>query len=183
VPKYRRNYDGDCFFFTVVTRERMDVFDRAENRRFLSDAIDAARQRWPWEMTAIVLLPDHIHMLWRMKLSDTNYSRRISHIKRLFTRAYLAAGGKEMDVPEGQERKRHRGVWQRKFWEHTIRDARDFQMHMDYIHVNPVKHGFVERPADWPWSSFHRYVREEWYEPDWCGRCELPRNTEYLWPE
>jgi len=131
----------------------------------------------------MVLLPNHLHMLWRMDEQDTDYSLRISILKKRFTRAYLKSGGHEAEVEAGQMRHRLRGVWQRRFWEHTIRDAKDFRMHLDYIHVNPVKHGLVERPADWRWSSFQRYVDMGWYEPDWCGRVELPSAVEYYWCE
>jgi putative transposase len=137
----------------------------------------------PWEMTAVVLLPDHLHLIWRLPCGDVDYSTRVSLLKKRFTLAYLAAGGDEAAVPTGQCRHRLRGVWQRRFWEHVIRTAKDFRMHLDYIHLSPVKHGLAARPSEWPWSSFHRYVRRGWYEPGWCGRRDLPGNVEYLWPE
>ena len=180
MPSYRRRHDGEYFFFTVVAQVRIRVFDQACFREALSDALRRTRAERPWEMTAIVLLPDHLHMLWRMPGEDKDYSGRISLWKRRFTDAYLALGGPEAPVPEGQRRKRNRGVWQAKFWEHTIRDGRDFRMHLDYIHANPVKHGLAQRPGDWQWSSFHRYVEMGWYEPDWCGRVDLPEAVEYL---
>jgi len=183
VPNYRRNYHGQYFFFTLVTAGRAAIFQAAWARRRLAAAMAKTRRQLPWEMTAIVLLPDHLHMFWALTAPDRDYSRRISSIKRRFTRAYLAEGGMEGTVPAGQRRKRHRGVWQRRFWEHTIRDAGDFRRHLDYIHLNPVKHGLVKRVADWPWSSFHRYVRMGWYKPDWLGRIDLPGSVEYFWPE
>lgn len=131
----------------------------------------------------MVLLPDHLHMLWRMPDDDTDFSTRIAALKKRFTRAYLREGGRDSDVPPGQVRHRLRGVWQRRFWEHTIRDAKDFRLHLDYIHANPMKHGLVDRPEHWPHSSFHRYVELGWYEPDWCGRVDLPGAVEYVWPE
>lgn len=149
----------------------------------LGKAMRRTRADWPWQTLGIVLLPDHLHMLWRMPADDTDYSRRITSIKRRFTRAYLDSGGIEGTPPPGQHRKRHRGVWQKRFWEHTIRDDRDFRMHLDYIHLNPVKHGLTDTPEDWPWSSFHRYVQMEWYEPDWHGRVDLPGTVEYVWRE
>ncbi|MFW5869762.1 MAG: REP-associated tyrosine transposase [Planctomycetota bacterium] len=183
MPSYRRNYHGDLFFFTLVTADRKPIFASAANRRRLSSAMRRTRIDRPWETVAIVLMPDHLHMLWRMPNGDRDYSGRISSIKRRFTRAYLAGGGREADVPRGQQRHRRRGVWQRKFWEHTIRDARDYHRHMDYIHMNPVKHGLVQRARDWPASSFHRYVKAGWYEPDWAGRMDLPGSVEYFIPE
>ncbi len=134
-------------------------------------------------MTAVVLLPNHLHMIWEMPEGDTDYSRRIAILKKRFTRVYLQQSGSEAVVSHGQQRHRRRGVWQPRFWEHTIRDAKDFRLHLDYIHGNPVKHGLVLRPVDWPWSSFHRYVSEGLYEPDWCGRVDLPGQVEYPWPE
>ena len=183
MPSYRRNYHGEYFFFTLVTHRRMRIFDKGRWRDMLSAAIRETRKEHPWEMTAIVLLPDHLHMLWGLPPDDTDYSRRISLLKRRFTRAYLAAGGREAPVTQGQKHKRYRGVWQRKFWEHTIRNAKDLRMHVDYIHLNPVRHRLVTAPRDYPWSSFHRYVREGQYEGDWCGRIDLPENVDYLWME
>jgi len=181
MPNDRRNRHGEYFFFTLVTQARMPIFAGRAARRLLSEAMRTTRRRRPWEMTAIVLLPDHLHMLWRMPEGDHDYSGRISALKRRFTRAYLLQGGPEAPVPAGQKLKRHRGVWQRKFWEHTIRDTKDFHMHLDYIHLNPVKHGLARRPRDWPWSSFRRYVKRGWYEADWCGRTDLPGNNKYAW--
>ena len=128
---------------------------------------------------AIVLLPDHMHMIWRLPPGDSDYSGLLARIKRRFTQAYLAAGFAGADVTHGQKRKGYRGVWQPRFWEHTIRDERDFKMHLDCTHMNPVKHRLVAKPADWPWSIFHRYVRMGEYEVDWCGRTDLPDQVEY----
>jgi putative transposase len=149
----------------------------------LREAMAKTRQERPWALEAVVLLPDHLHMLWRLPEGDVDYSMRMAALKKRFTRAYLAAGGTEAWVSPGQARHRRRGLWQRRFWEHTIRDARDFHLHVDYIHLNPVKHGLARRPIDWPHSSFRRYVEMGWYEPDWSGRADLPENVEYLWTE
>lgn len=120
-------------------------------------------------------------MLWRLPDDDDDYAKRIAALKRRFTRGYLSAGGVEGELSTSQRRQRCRGVWQKRFWEHRIRDARDFRMHVDYIHTNPVKHGLATYPRDWPYSSFQRYVAMGWYEPDWCGRTDLPQNAEYVW--
>ena len=170
-------------FLTLVTADRRGLFAASAARALLRDAIARTMAERPWEMVAIVLLPDHLHMLWRVAPEDGDYSTRVSVLKRRFTRGFLAQGGGEGPVPRGQRRHRLRGVWQRRFWEHTIRDGRDFRMHLDYIHLNPVKHGWAGRPGDWAWSSFHRYVKMGWYESDGCGRCDLPGSVEYLWPE
>jgi putative transposase len=183
MPNYRRKRDGSLYFFTVVTCDRRPIFDAQFARDLLSDAIERTRQDRPWVTEAIALLPDHMHMLWRMPEGDVAYSARLAAIKKRFTRAYLGAGGTEGSVASGQQRHRRRGVWQQRFWEHTIRDAKDFHLHMDYIHMNPVKHGLVARPGDWPHSSFQRLVASGWYEADWSGRTDLPGNVEYTWPE
>lgn len=128
-----------------------------------------------------MLLPDHIHMLMRLPPEDGNLSIRVSAIKQNFTRNYLSASRKESPVSEGREHKRYRGLWQPRFWEHTIRDARDLTMHMDYIHANPLKHGLVKQVVDWPWSSFHRYLKLERYESDWAGHVTLPHEVEYFY--
>jgi putative transposase len=121
----------------------------------------------------MVLLPDHLHFLMALPSGDVDYSTRIGQIKRTFTAGWLAAGLEEGESCGGRMRQRYRGVWQKRFWEHTIRDARDFAMHLDYIHVNPVKHRLVEWPRDWEWSSFHRYMKAGWYDRDWCGHIEI----------
>lgn len=183
MPNYRRKRQGSLYFFTLVTHDRRPIFGVATARRLLRDAIERTRRDHPWTIEAIVLLPDHLHTLWRLPPGDTDYSARIAAIKKRFTRSHLAHCGREVTVLPGQRRHRRRGVWQRRFWEHAIRDARDFRMHLDYIHVNPVKHGLVDRPADWPHSTFAKYVEQGWYDPDWCGRTDLPGNVEYAWQE
>ena len=180
MPGYRR-WHGEMVFLTLVTAGRRKLFLSEQPRRLLRQAMERTRHQRPWTTVGLVLLPDHIHMLWRMPTDDLDYSVRISALKNCFTRAFLWSGGQEAPVPAGQCRHGLRGVWQRRFWEHTIRDARDFRMHLDYIHLNPVKHGLAERVRDWPWSTFHQYVLRGWYEPDWQGCVELAGSTEYLW--
>lgn len=183
MPYYRRNHIGEYFFITLVTRNRMQLFHDESARRLLHIAIKETQLQRPWKMDAIVLMPEHIHMLWIMPQNDNDYSTRISILKRKFTNTYLGSGGREASVPEGQKKRRLHGVWQQKFWEHTIKDAKDYNMHLDYIHTNPVRHGYVEKPKDWPWSSFNRHVKDGHYESDWQGRTDLPENTGYLWME
>ena len=183
MPNYRRKHEGNLYCFTLVTRGRRPLFADESARRLLRHAMDQTRRDHPWETVGMVLLPDHLHFLWELPKGDSAYSQRIATIKKRFTRAYLAAGGTEASIPTGQRRLRLRGVWQQRFWEHTIRDHRDLHMHLDYIHMNPVKHGLANRPADWPWSSFHRYIKEQWYEEDWSGRVELPGSVDYLCTE
>jgi putative transposase len=182
MPSYRRRHiPGAYVFITMVTHERRRVFASARWRDLLRECIEFVRKDHPFEMTAMALMPDHLHMLWKLPESDTDYSQRISLIKRRFTYTYLRNGGEESTSTTSRQRQRVRGVWEKRFWEHTIRDARDFHLHLDYIHMNPVKHGLASSPSDWKWSSFHRFVERDWYEPDWSGRTDLPSNVQYLW--
>ena len=181
--EYRRaRVEGGTYFFTVVAHSRRPILTLAPARGPLGGAFREVRRIHPFELVGLVLLPDHLHMLMRLPESQADYSVRMGGIKRHFTSAYLAGGGREGTATPGQARKRLRGVRQGRFWEHTIRDPRDLRMHMDYIHVNPVKHALAARPVDWAWSSFHRYVRLGWYEPDWSGRADLPGQVEYYEP-
>ena len=108
--------------------------------------------------------------MWALPGNDTDYSTRWRHIKGAFTHEWLKEGGEERWVRPGQDREGRRGVWQPRFFEHTIRDEDDFEKHLDYIHYNPVKHGLVALPSDWPWSSLHRWIRDGGYPADWgCG--------------
>ena len=132
------------------------------------------RRRRPFEQQAIVLLPDHLHVLWRLPEGDTDYSTRIAQLKKRFTRAYLAAGGREGRPTPSRRKHRVRGVWEKRFMEHTIRDYRDYKRHLDYIHANPVKHGPVSMPKDWPYSTFLQYVEAGEYDLNWCGDVGLP---------
>ena len=102
---------------------------------------------------------------------DTNFSARWSVIKKEFTKSFLAAGGTDHAVSDGKQRERRRGVWQRRFWEHTIEDEDDFETQFDYIHYTPVKHGLAKCPKEWSASSFHRWVEQGVYAKDWgCGK-------------
>ncbi len=122
----------------------------------------------------MVLLKDHFHLLCGIPNDDQDYSTRIRLIKRRFTHAYLRNGGTEGETTQSRERRNVRGIWQKRFYEHTIRNQREYNQHVEYIHMNPVKHGLVSRPTDWPWSSLHRYIRQGLLEPDWFGSADLP---------
>ncbi len=123
-------------------------------------------------MPAIVLLYDHLHLILSLPSGDDDFSTRLASIKANFTRKYLSAGGEEQSISESRYRRGNRGVWQRRFYEHLIRDMDDLHRHLDYIHYNPVKHGLVRCPHAWEHSSFHRAVERMDYEPAWgccCG--------------
>jgi putative transposase len=150
---------GATWFFTVVTRGREPWLRKREATTALREAIRATRSACPFEIVAAVVLPDHIHMIWTLPEDDADYGKRWSLIKRLT--------GDRLIQAESTTARRERGLWQRRFWEHRIRDEDDRDRHVDYIHHNPVKHGLAAKAADWPHSSIHRYIRNGWIAADW----------------
>lgn len=168
MPNYRRwRILGGTYFFTVVTERRRRFLVTDVARLALRNAFAHVRRERPFTVDAIVLLPDHLHTVWTLPPGDADYSTRWRLIKTHFTDHYLTSGGKESSRSAGRVDKRERGVWQRRFFEHTVRDESDMKRCIDYVHVNPLKHGLVERVVDWPWSSFHRYVKLGEYAADW----------------
>jgi putative transposase len=145
MPRYiRAQQPGGTFFFTVVTHGRRKLFYEINNRRTLKKVIMEVQATHPFTVDAWVLLPEHLHCIWTLPEGDTDFSKRWGLIKARFSK----------------ELKGHRTtpVWQNRFWEHLIRDDLDLHRHLDYIHYNPVKHGLVASPGDWPASTFHRFV-------------------------
>jgi putative transposase len=174
MSEYRRCFQpGGTYFFTVVTYERRPIFQDAMARTLLGATMRDVAEEFPFQTFATVLLPDHLHCVWTLPTSDSDFSGRWNEIKGRFTKSWLESGGADQPVTSAQAARRRRGIWQRRFWEHTVRDETDLERCCDYIHYNPVKHGYVARLADWPWSSFHRFVRAGHYPPDW-GRTEPP---------
>jgi putative transposase len=158
---YRRAYHpGGCYFFTLVTEHRRPLLIAEIDP--LRRAFRLALERRPVTLDAIVVPPDHLHTLWRLPDGDADYATRWMHIKRLFSARFAA----QPSCPS-QAHKREKGIWQRRYWEHVIRDETDWHRHMDYIHYNPVKHGLCAAPIDWPQSSFRRAVAEGLYAADW----------------
>ena len=156
VPNYRRDYTGTVYFFTLVTHKRQPFLTTPKARFCLRHGIEDCRQRFPFEIKGWVLLPDHLHCLWELSLQDNDYSRRWSIIKRRFTQTF--GNGQDFSPP----------FWQKRFWARRISDDQDFEDHLNYIHFNPVKHGFVPAASQWPWTSFHSYVKMGLYPPDWA---------------
>jgi putative transposase len=162
---YRRNFiPGGCFFFTVNLADRQQRL-LTENIEALRSAFRETRQRHSFTIDAVVVLPDHVHAIWTMPEGDRDFATRWRLIKSTFSRN-VAAGE---PVSASRAAKRERGIWQRRYWEHTIRDEDDFARHIDYVHINPVKHGLVTRVRDWPHSSFHSMVKLGIYPEDWAG--------------
>lgn len=167
---YRRWYvNGGTFFFTVVTYARRPILTTEHGRTFLRSAIESVRMRRPFSLVATVLLPDHWHLIMQLPQGDSRYSIRMKEIKSQFTEQWLAAELPEAKVTESQLKRGERGIWQPRFWEHTVRDEEDLERCVDYIHWNPRKHSLVDRVRDWRWSSFHRFVQLGQYDIDWGG--------------
>ena len=174
---YRRYFQpGGSYFFTVVTFDRVPLFKKEPARNILRAVFLEAKRDWPFEMPAIVLLPDHLHAIWTLPPGDDRYPTRWGWIKKEFTKRWLSAGGRERRVSQAKRSDRRHGVWQRRYWEHLLRDEEDFERHFDYIHYNPVKHGYVACPKDWPYSSFHRWVREGVLDENWACGLKRPLN-------
>ena len=167
---YRRaDVAGGTFFFTVVSERRRPILTQPDIRDALRSAITAVRQDHPFRILGWVLLPDHLHAIWRLPEGDADFSTRWSQIKRRVTRDCGKANFDPALLTPRRVIKRQGTIWQHRFWEHLIRDEDDFRRHMDYLHFNPVKHGLVARVGDWPYSSFHRFVREGVYPADWAA--------------
>lgn len=172
---YRRWYvPGGTYFFTVVTYRRRPLFRDPAARQLLGDLMRQTAESRPFATVAIVLMWDHLHCLWTLPPGDSDYSSRWKDIKSDFTREWLRRGGTELPVGAAKRARGRRGVWQPRFHEHTIRDTRDLENHLDYIHYNPVKHDCAIRPWDWPASSFRRFVQLGQYEPGWGSQGEPP---------
>ena len=165
---YRRNYvPGGTFFFTVTLADRRSavLVDRVD---LLRDAYQSVIAKRGIETVAVCVMPDHLHAIWTMPAGDADYSLAWALIKARFSRS-LALSDRHLAANSHGELP----VWQRRFWEHTIRDERDLENHVNYIHYNPVKHGHAARPADWPHSSFHRFVRDGLLTIDWASSVDL----------
>lgn len=172
MASYYRNYvEGGTYFFTVVTHHRRPILTSHSSRQLLGEAFRVVRRRWPFSVQAIVLLPDHLHAVWSLPTGDADYPIRWQKIKEHFTKAYLKA---VVDVPTRRNGRGERMLWQPRFWEHTCRDERDLKRCVDYVHYNPLKHSHVLRVRDWPWSSFHRYVKLGEYSNSWGAEDPCP---------
>jgi len=174
MTNYRRfKHTGATWFFTVNLAER-------KGNRLLIDRIDCLRasfahvkHKHPFKIEAAVILPDHLHCIWTLPEGDADFSTRWGLIKANFSRQ-IDNGER---ISQSRQKRGERGLWQRRFWEHKIRDEVDYQQHVDYIHWNPVKHGWVESVKDWSHSSFHLYVAKGIYQQNWGRGIDLPELT------
>src|SRR3990167_4186492 len=166
MPDYRRAWHpGGTYFFTVnlLRRNGNDLLTRRINA--LRSSVSVVRQAHPFHIHGWVVLPDHLHCIIELPAGDMDYSTRWRLIKIGFSKA-IPVTERRSSV---RQRRGERGIWQRRYWEHLIRDETDFRAHMDYVHVNPLKHGLVARVQDWPHSTFHKYVETGVYPVNWCG--------------
>ena len=168
MPNYRRTFvPGGCWFFTVnlLDRRKKSLVDHVE---VLRESVALTRRQFPFTIDAFVVLPDHLHAIWSLPVHDSDFSVRWRLIKSRFARTLPKV---ELLSPV-QRRRNERGIWQRRFWEHLIRDEADFARHVEYCYFNPVKHGYVTRVSAWPHSSFHRDVGLGLFPQDWGGATE-----------
>jgi REP-associated tyrosine transposase len=168
MPNFRRAFiPGGCWFFTVNLFERRNTLlvDRVDALRV---AVEKTRARYPFVIDAVVVLPDHIHAVWTLPPGDADFSVRWRLTKSHFVRPLP----KHEPLSDVRRARGERGIWQRRFWEHLIRDEADYARHVEYCYINPVKHGWVTKVGDWPHSSFHRDVRAAIVPADWAGKTD-----------
>ena len=168
MSRYRRSLAGGAtFFFTVNTYRRRNILTHPDVRLALRNGIEHVRERMPFTIDAWVLLPNHLHAIWTLPPNDAAYEKRWGIIK-----AYVSGQCATL-VNDGAARstsrikRRENDFWQRRFWEHQIRDEHDYERHVDYIHYNPVKHGLVKQAAQWPYSTFHQFAGRGVYAETW----------------
>jgi putative transposase len=172
MPDYRRwLVPGATYFFTVVTYQRRPIFHSEAAVRVLGAVMREVRVDFPFRTVAMVVLPDHLHCVWSLPRGDPDFSTRWKKIKGTFTLRWIEGGGADAPVSVRRHSRGERGIWQRRFWEHLVRDEEDLEHCCDYIHYNPVKHGHVTRPGEWPWSTYRRFVARGDYSADW-GKSE-----------
>ena len=170
MPQYRRfSIAGGTYFFTVVTYRRRPILCDAPVRAALRNAIQTVRARYPFTINAWVLLPDHLHCLWTLPPDDANFAKRWALIKRHVSMTCAGEYHRPDWMTASKLKHRESTFWQRRYWEHCIYSETDFANHLNYIYINPVKHGLVSRVSDWPYSTFHRDVKNGLYPLDWAG--------------
>ena len=165
MTNYRRNFiPGGSYFFTVALADRSASL-LTDNIELFRYAVADVKHELPFGLIAMVVLPEHLHCVWTLPVGDADYPMRWKKIKAAFSHG----------LPKGEHRsasrvaKGERDIWQRRYWEHTLRDDDDLRRHVDYIHYNPVKHGHVRCVKEWPYSTFHQYARDGVYPDDWAG--------------
>lgn len=163
--RYRRaDVAGATYFVTVNLRDRKtDLLVRHFD--LLRIVINDVKHRHAFRLEAMVVLPEHLHAIWTLPEGDSNFSLRWSLIKSAFSRRLPMLES----ISTSRQSQRERGIWQRRFWEHLVRDDNDFSRHVEYIHFNPVKHGLAKRATDWPYSTLHKFIDEGRLPVNWGG--------------
>ncbi len=174
MPEYRRfGVSGGTYFFTLVTYKRYPWLCNDIARSTLREGIEKVRIKYPFEIDAFILLPEHLHCIWTLPDGDRDFPTRWRLIKTFVTKYCEDKLSLEYPISKSRQKRQESNLWQRRFWEHLIRDEEDFQAHCTYIHYNPVKHGLCASPKDWKFSSFHRFVKKGIYPEDW-GVNQIP---------
>jgi putative transposase len=173
--KYMSDYHrallkGGTYFFTVVTYKRWPIFKKEANIDLLEHCFQTTIATNPFKIDAFVILPDHLHTIWTLPDNDSDFSIRWKLIKANFSRHYN--GSKAEDISDSMLNKNEKGIWQRRFWEHAIRDEKDFDLHCNYIHYNPVKHGLASSPIEWRHSSFRNFLKTGSYPSNWGSQLD-----------
>ena len=149
----------------MVTQARNEILCHTENIALIKSAVSTVIKTHPFKIDAFVILPDHFHCVLTLPENDDDFSTRIRLIKSYFSKNCTERY--KTEIPASRAKKKEQNIWQRRFWEHQIRDEKDYVAHIDYVHFNPVKHGYVNSPREWRHSTFHRYVEEGVYRSDW----------------
>lgn len=183
MPDYRRaKIPGGTYFITQVTHHRQSWLCSDIGRYALRTAILHVRQKHPFTINAFVLLPEHFHCLWTLPEGDSDLSTRLRLIKTFVTKRYGNQFGSSATISESRQKRQEGNLWQRRFWEHQIRDEVDFAKHCDYIHYNPVRHGLCSIPQEWSFSSIHQFIEQGIYSADW-GVSEISGMPSGIWDE
>ncbi len=181
MSNYRRpDISGGTYFITQVTYQRQPWLCSDTGRIGLRAAFNHVRKNYPFSIDAFVLLPDHFHALWTLPEGDRNLSMRMLLIKRFVTKYYGHQLGLDVDITRSRQKRKEGNLWQRRFWEHLIRDDVDFANHCDYIHYNPVRHQLCESPQQWAFSSIHRLIEQNIYPLDWGSNGEVQLSSD-IW--
>jgi putative transposase len=173
MSEYRRFYrEGSIIFLTIVTYNRQLIFKDEKNIDLLRKATAIVKSEMPFEILGAVILPNHLHFLWQLPPNNGDFSKRVGRLKALFTKSFKQENNVIQEVSRSRIKHRESNIWQRRFWDHHIRDEEDFEQHLNYIHYNPVKHHFVSCPHFWQYSSFNLWVKKGVYSSQWACICD-----------
>jgi putative transposase len=167
---YRRIWHkGGTYFFTVNCLHRKGNTLLVDHIQSLRDAVKHVQAKYPFKIHAWVVLPDHLHCILELPQDDADYATRWRLIKTKLSKLI----DKTEYINQTRLLRKERGIWQRRYWAHLITDEQDYRVHMDYVHINPLKHGLVAQVSDWPYSTFHKHVEQKNYPKDWAGNAEF----------